>query len=246
MSDDKDDLGTNIEWSSQLEDILAKEGERCSGLSWLHTRAETLTSRYNAYVQVPVIILSTLAGTASVGSSTLFDGDTKTSSIAIGLVSIGVGILNTLGGFFAFAKRSEAHRIAHLSYAKLAAKISIELSLPRDERMSAETLLTHVRETMERLAETTPNCPQSIVDQFNSKYKDEKVIALPTEVNGIHPIKIYRVEHHVMTPQIRSSVSAMQLDETSKPVRSLKTTIKKSDKEVEEFVGLNVVPENTS
>jgi hypothetical protein len=246
MGDDKDDLGTNIEWSSQLEDILAKEGERCSGLSWLHTRAETLTSRYNAYVQVPVIILSTLAGTASVGSSTLFDGDTKTSSIAIGLVSIGVGILNTLGGFFAFAKRSEAHRIAHLSYAKLAAKISIELSLPRDERMSAETLLTHVRETMERLAETTPNCPQSIVDQFNHKYKDEKVIALPTEVNGIHPIKIYRVEHHVMTPQIRSSDSAMQLDQTAKPVRSLKTTAKNTERVIDDFVGLNVVPENTS
>ena len=241
-----DDPLINIEWSSQLEDILAKEGERCSGLSWLHTRAETLTSKYNAFVQVPVIILSTLAGTASVGSSTLFDGDTKTSSIAIGLVSIGVGILNTLGGFFAFAKRSEAHRIAHLSYAKLAAKISIELSLPRDERMSAETLLTHVRETMERLAETTPNCPQSIVDQFNSKYKDEKVIALPTEVNGIHPIKIYRVEHHVMTPQLRSSESAMSLDETSKTAHTLKTATKKSDKEVKEFVGLNVVPENTS
>ena len=245
MSDDKDDLGTNIEWSSQLEDILAKEGERCSGLSWLHTRAETLTSRYNAYVQVPVIILSTLAGTASVGSSTLFDGDTKTSSIAIGLVSIGVGILNTLGGFFAFAKRSEAHRIAHLSYAKLAAKISIELSLPRDERMSAETLLTHVRETMERLAETTPNCPQSIVDEFNHKYKDEKVIALPTEVNGIHPIKIYRVEHHVITPQIRSSESAMSLDEIPKLVRKPVPT-KNTEHVIDDFVGLNVVPENTS
>jgi len=241
-----DDPLIDIEWSSQLEDILAKEGERCSGLSWLHTRAETLTSKYNAFVQVPVIILSTLAGTASVGSSTLFDGDTKTSSIAIGLVSIGVGILNTLGGFFAFAKRSEAHRIAHLSYAKLAAKISIELSLPRDERMSAESLLTHVRETMERLAETTPNCPQGIVDQFNHKYKDEKVIALPTEVNGIHPIKIYRVEHHIPSPQIRLSESAMSLDETAKPARSLNPLTKKSENKVEEFVGLNIVTENTS
>ena len=94
-----------IEWSSQLEDILAKEGERCRGLAWLHTRAETLTGNYNAWIQVPVIILSTLCGTASVGSSTLFDGDTKSSSIAIGLVSIGVGILNTLGGFFCVCEK---------------------------------------------------------------------------------------------------------------------------------------------
>ena len=206
-----DDPLIDIEWSSQLEDILAKEGERCSGLSWLHTRAETLTSKYNAFVQVPVIILSTLAGTASVGSSTLFDGDTKSSSIVIGLVSIGVGILNTLGGFFAFAKRSEAHRIAHLNYSKLASKISIELSLPRNERMKAESLLTYVRETMERLAETTPNCPRGIIDDFNKKYKEEKLIALPTEVNGIHKIKIYRNDEYIKTPPLSASVSELKI-----------------------------------
>ena len=202
-----DDDEVMVNWSSQLEDILAREGERCRGLAWLHTRAESLTSKYNAWIQVPVIVLSTLCGTASVGSSTLFDGDTKSSSIAIGLVSIGVGILNTLGGFFAFAKRSEAHRIAQLSYNKLASKISIELSLPRDERMDAESLLVHVRETMERLAETTPNCPETIINQFNHKFKDSKEIALPIEVNGIHPIKIYKAETHVATPSASFVIS---------------------------------------
>jgi len=195
-----------IEWSSQLEDIIAKEGERCSGLAWLHTKAEIETSTYNSYVQVPVIILSTLAGTASVGSATLFGNSTTASGIAIGLVSIGVGILNTLGGFFAFAKRSESHRIAHLNYSKLASKIAIELSLPRQERMKAETLLTYLRETMERLAETTPNCPVNIITQFNEKYKNEKQIALPVEVNGIHKIEIYREEIHLPTPRDNSEV----------------------------------------
>jgi hypothetical protein len=188
-----------MDWSTQLEDIIAKEGERCSGLAWLHTRAEIHTSTYNTYVQVPVIILSTLAGTASVGSATLF-GESSASGIVIGLVSIGVGILNTLGGFFAFAKRSEAHRIAHLSYAKIASKISIELALPRKERLKPDLLLTFIRETMERLAETTPNCPAKIIQQFNEKYKEEKEIALPTEVNGIHKINIYRQEFHLETP----------------------------------------------
>ena len=195
-----------IGWSAQLEDIIAQEGERCSGLAWLHTKAEIETSTYNTYVQVPVIILSTLAGTASVGSSTLFGGSTTVSGIAIGLVSIGVGILNTLGGFFAFAKRSESHRIAHLNYSKLASKIAIELSLPRQERMKAEILLTYLRETMERLAETTPNCPLSIIKEFNEKYKNEKQIALPIEVNGIHKIEIYRQEIHLPTPKDESSV----------------------------------------
>lgn len=193
-----------VEWSNQLESILAQEGERCSGLAWLHRKAESLTSTYNTYVQVPVIVLSTLAGTASVGSETLF-GSGNQASIAIGLVSIGIGILNTLGGFFAFAKRSEAHRIAHLNYSKLASKISIELSLPRQERMKAESILLHIRETIERMAETTPQLPNSIIDEFNKKYSKQNEISLPIEVNGVHKIKIYTKE--LLTPiESQSSV----------------------------------------
>jgi len=196
-----------IEWSSQLEDILAQEGERCRGLAWLHIRAETMMSKYNTFVQVPVIVLSTLAGTASVGSTSLFgSGNTQVSTIAIGLVSIGVGILNTLGGFFAFAKRAEAHRIAHLNYSKISSKITIELSLPRDERSPAELLLMHVRETMERMAETTPNCPHEIIDEFNLRFKNITDISLPVEVNGLHKIKVFRQETHIDTPSDSSRI----------------------------------------
>jgi hypothetical protein len=170
-----------------------------------------LTSKYNTFVQVPVIVLSTLAGTASVGSATLF-GPGPVSSIAIGLVSIGVGILNTLGGFFAFAKRTESHRIAHLNYSKLSSKISIELSLPRDERMLAEPFLINIRETMERMAETTPMVPEDILKEFNKKFKgdseSDEGIALPVETNGLHKIKIFRGKTHVDTPtETPSSVS---------------------------------------
>ena len=207
------DLENNLEWSSQIEDILATEGERCRGLAWLHLRAEMTMTKYNTYVQVPVIIMSTLAGTASVGSSSLFPGNSGIASTVIGLVSIGVGMLNTLGGFFAFAKRSESHRIAHLNYSKLYTQIGIELSLPRCERITAEAMLTKVRDTMERMAETTPNCPSYIIDQFNDKFKDEKNIAKPIEVNGLHRINIYREEWHIKTPRLDLP-----------PTRSLETT----------------------
>jgi hypothetical protein len=193
----------HYEWSSQVEDILAGEGEKCRGLAWIHMRCETEMSKYNTFVQVPVIILSTLAGTASVGSSTLFgSGNSTVSGIAIGLVSISVGILNTLGGFFNFAKRSEAHRIAHLHYSKISSKITIELSLPRNERDSAESLLNYVRDSMERLAETTPLASEQIVKDFNATFQNLKdEISFPPETNGLHKIKIYRSNGAIPTPK---------------------------------------------
>ncbi len=213
--DDESDTSVHVEWSTQVEDILASEGEKCRCLSWIHTRCETEMSRFNTMIQVPVIILSTLAGTASVGSATLFAGQTTISSIAIGLVSISVGILNTLGGFFNYAKRAESHRIAHLHYSKISTKIAIELSLPRLERIAADSLLNYVRESMERLAETTPLAPDKILKRFKSEFKNlEESISMPAETNGLHKIKIYRSNGPIPTP-LAFSLDSMENVEKS-------------------------------
>jgi hypothetical protein len=196
MEEDKD-----INWSTQLEDIVAQEGEKCRGLAWIHQRAETIASKQNNYIQIPVIVLSTLCGTASVGSASLFGGSSVAPTV-IGLVSIGVGILNTLGNFFGYAKKSESHRIAYLNYSKLFTQINVELALPRKERSSAEIVLKLLRDTMERLAETTPSVPPEIIEEFNKKfpnYKEDK-ISIPAECNGLSKIVVYREEVHVDTP----------------------------------------------
>lgn len=247
MSSEKDDasqVSVHVEWSTQVEDILAAEGEKCRGLSWIHTRCETEMQAYNTWIQVPVIILSTLAGTASVGSATLFAGQTTVSSIAIGLVSISVGILNTLGGFFNYAKRAESHRIAHLHFSKISTKIAIELSLPRMERISAESLLNYVRESMERLAETTPLAPTKILEAFNKEFKNLKEdIAMPPETNGLHKIKIYRSNGPVPTPNSFSldkmeggfpnSLTHTTLSDYDSKFSELKTS---QDKKLEEII----------
>ena len=62
----------DIHWSNQLEDLIAGEAEKCRGLSWIHQHAEQIASARNNLIQIPVIVLSTLCGTASVSSSTLF------------------------------------------------------------------------------------------------------------------------------------------------------------------------------
>ncbi len=181
-----------IHWSNQLEDLIAQEGEKCRGLAWIHQHAEQSLSKQNNTIQIPVIVLSTLCGTASVGSSSLFGGEAGISNIVIGFVSIAVGVLNTLGNYFAYARKAEAHRIAYLHYSKLFSWVSVELSLPRQERMLPAEMLKQLRDTMERLAETTPSAPESILTQFNKTFKSYTDVARPAETNGLHKITIYR------------------------------------------------------
>jgi hypothetical protein len=189
----------NIHWSPQLEDLIAHEGEKCRGLAWIHQHAEQTLSKKNNIIQIPVIVLSTLCGTASVGSSALF-GEGGYANIVIGLVSISVGVLNTLGNYFAYARKSEAHRIAYLHYSKLFSWVAVELSLPRSERMVPAEMLKQIRDEMERLAETTPSPPEPILREFNQKFKDYKDVARPAETNGLQKILIYRDEARVSSP----------------------------------------------
>jgi len=189
-----DEQVKEINWSPQLEDIIAQEGEKCRGLAWIHQKAEIKVSTRNNYIQLPVIVLSTLCGTASVGSNSLF-GDSSVAPTIIGLVSIGVGILNTVGNYFDFAKKSESHRIAHLHYSKLFGQINVEMSLPREERSPPAVILKTLRDTMERLAETTPSVPQEIIKQFNEEFEEYKgKVSIPAECNGLSKINVFRDE----------------------------------------------------
>jgi len=208
MEDDRD-----ISWSTPLELLVASEGEKCRGLAWINQKAEVYYSHRANAIAIPVIVLSTLAGTASVGSSSLFQGDTQISSVVIGLVSIGVGILNTISSYFSWSRKAESHRIAFLQYSKLFSVIRVEMSLPRAERQEADRLLQQIRDGMERLAETTPSPPPTILDEFNRHFKDEdKTISRPVETNGLQKIAIFRA------PSVPTQMSDVCLEIKTNPM----------------------------
>jgi len=208
---DNEQQTREIHWSVQLETLIAREAEKCRGLAWIHQRAELHQNYRNNIIQIPVIVLSTVAGTASVGSTTLFGEKTQLAAIAIGGVSIFVGILNTLGSYFSFAKRAEAHRIAYIQYSKLFSQIAIELALPRDERMPPPQLLKLIRDSMERLSETTPSAPKSIINQFNVEFKDVEDIAMPSETNGLEKVKVYSPEDEIKSTHIAPEINEKEL-----------------------------------
>jgi hypothetical protein len=185
------DTTDKIRWNSQIERIIAEEGERALCYSWLHSKAEKMFSSYNNYIALPTIVLSTIAGTASIGSQTLFS-DPKASSVGIGAISLAVGIFNTISTHFGWAKRAEAHRITGVTYSKIHRFIVIELSLPRDERMGAQDMLKVVREQLDRLQETSPQVPDAIITLFKKTFGSTTPdLSKPEITNGLDPIQVY-------------------------------------------------------
>ena len=187
MDDERD-----LHWNSQLEDVIAKSGEECRGYAWIHQKSEVIYSRYESLVSIPVIVLSTVGGFLSASSGSVLPSSPETNMIFGGL-SVTVGILQTLNSKFGWGKRAEGHRLAYLSYSEMFNFIDVELKLQRSERMNPDDLIKMVRETMKRLASTSPPMPESVLKQFKKQFESERV-SKPAEANGLVKITIYNEE----------------------------------------------------
>lgn len=184
------EISPTISWTKRLEEYFASTGEKASGLAWVHKRAEAVYSNRKTYIDLPVIIGSGVIAFLNAGSSSLFS-DPKISSVALGVGSLCMGILNSFGSYFGWAKRAEGHRISAIHYAKLCRFITVELSLPRSERMSPHDLLKYVKDQYDRLAEISPMVPEIVIAEFQRKFRNQKDISKPEETNGLHKIDIY-------------------------------------------------------
>jgi hypothetical protein len=181
----------SIHWTEMLEEYFASTGEKAHCLSWCHKKAEQLYTTRRTWIDLPVIVISGVTGFLSAGSTSMFSNPT-TSSIALGVASLFVSVLNTAGSYYGWAKRAEGHRISAIHYARLYRFISVELSLPRDERMGPNDFLKYVKDQYDRLQEISPLLPTEVITEFQKKFEKETEISKPEEANGLEKITVYR------------------------------------------------------
>ena len=182
---------SRVTWNPELEDYFKDTAEKAHGRAWCHKRSETIFSFRRTLIDLPVIVGSGVVAFLNAGSTSLFS-DPMTSSVALGVGSLVIGILNTLGTYYNWSKRSEGHRIASIHYDRHYRFIRIQLSLPRDERMTPPDLLKAVKDTEDRLQETSPIIPTEIVAEFQKKFGGIADIAKPEETNGLEVVRVFK------------------------------------------------------
>jgi len=184
------DIGNNVTWTVVLEDYFAQTGEKANGLAIMHKRAESIFTRRKTYIDLPVIVGSGAVAFLNAGSSSLFT-DHQLAATALGVGSLVIGVLNTIGTYFGWAKRAEGHRMSGIHYAKLYRFINVELRLPREQRMQPGDFLKYVKDQYDRLAELSPLIPGSVTADFSRQMEKYKDISKPEETNGLNKINIF-------------------------------------------------------
>jgi hypothetical protein len=74
---------------------------------------------------------------------------------------------------------------------RIARLIEIQMTLRREDRISAEDLLSIITNDVASLRESEPAIHQSIIRAFNQKYSKD-LTSKPSIVNGLTDIRIYQ------------------------------------------------------
>jgi len=160
-----------VEWSEENENILAEWCDVAQCYKWLNLRSHQKLSRLHAWFTIPAITLSTITGTASFAQTSLPENMRSFAPMVIGTINILIGILTTVQQYLKVSELNEAHRVAAISWDKFARNIRIELSKKLDERTDAGHFLKMCRQEYDRLMETSPTIPDSIVNEFTKTFK---------------------------------------------------------------------------
>jgi hypothetical protein len=162
---------------------------------WMHDRCEKQMNMSNMWITVPVIVLSTLTGSASfVMNSLVGDNPTgqKYAQIGIGGVSIFTGILTTLGNFFRYAQNSESNRVASIAWGKFQRQIAVELALSPTERLVCSDFLNIARAELDRLIEQSPPIPDKIIREFEKEFESIPALKRPDIAHGVEHTQIFK------------------------------------------------------
>ena len=178
-------------WHKQQEAILKKWSEIGSSYRFMHDRSYTKYNTQNFRFALPVIIISTITGTANFAQGTFPSSWQPYVPLGIGFLNLSAGLLTTVAQFLRVSELLEGHRAAAIAYSKFSRNISVELSLPREERTTGGTEFVNTcRNELDRLIEQSPNIPLEIIKQFGKRFENTEF--MKPEILNITSVQVYR------------------------------------------------------
>lgn len=229
-----DKIRPNNGWTGEIEALIADWSDRAQCYRWMHDKTSRAYAQYNQYMMIPIIVLSTLTGTANFGLDSIFKSDTNGKTIAslgIGGVSIITGIISTLANFLRYGQGSESHSVSSLMWAKFSRLISIEMALHPTDRMEAFAFLKMFRIELDRLVEQSPPIPESVILQFKREFRANSEVKKPDIAGVLEHTKVYEnreerlkqvaVDASMMLLQKKKFFKDLVMEEIDEKVRKL-------------------------
>jgi hypothetical protein len=175
-------------WNEYHENVLRQWGEASACYRYMHHRGFLLYKRLSLRFNLPVIVLSTVTGTANFAQTSFPAGMRSTVPSIIGGMNLIAGLIATIMQFLKINELRENHRTAALAHGALSRNIRLQLSLPREERKKEGLkFVEECKAEYDRLIEQSPPIPKNILMSFEKEFPIDGVFTKP-EILTVRPI----------------------------------------------------------
>ena len=192
-------------WNDQHETILRQWGEASGSYRYMHHRAFLMYKKLSMRFTLPVIVLSTLTGTANFAQEQFPESVRSMVPSVIGGLNLIAGLVATIMQFLKINELMENHKAAALSYGLLSRNVRLTLALAREERSSdGLDFVNNTKTEYDRLIEQSPAIPTNILLHFEKEYPLDIVFTKP-EIVDVRAIPKLRIDK----PKTISTVKAI-------------------------------------
>ena len=188
-------INKHVEWTQEHEGILIEWADKAMCYRWLHSKANSMYARLNAWYTIPVIVISTLTGTANFAQERVPIEYQSYFVMLVGTFNILAGIITTIQQFLKITQLNESHRVSSIAWDKFYRNIKIELAKHPSERIDVTQMVKMSKEEFDRLMETSPSIPEKIVHQFKNNFNRQEMfqkIVKPEICDILIPTNDYR------------------------------------------------------
>jgi hypothetical protein len=159
-----------IEWTPHHEKILIEWADKAVCYKWLHEKSQHEFAKKSRWFTIPVIIMSTVTGTANFAQDRIPPDYLNAATMLIGAVNLIAGIITTIQQFLKINELNESHRVSAISWGKFHRNLHVELAKAPSERTQAIHLIKVAKEEYDRLIETSNPIPNHIVRLFKDTF----------------------------------------------------------------------------
>ena len=189
-------------WKAEEETLLKQWGDKAQCYHWMHARCRKIYQCKNAGFTIPVIIISTITGTANFAQDRFAEEYREYVVMIIGTMSLIAGIITTIQQFLKISEINEGHRVSALSWGKFHRSIESELRRHPLDRMSATELIKISKDEYNRLVEISPNIPDDVIKEFNKKFKKKTDLTKPEITNVINETDVFEISETDRTKMV--------------------------------------------
>lgn len=243
-------------WSKEQERLMSEWSDIAMCYRWIHDKSEKFYHSKALWINLPVIVLTTLGGTANFGIQSVFSDDTSKqyASFAIGGISLFAGLLTTVGNYLRYAQLEESHRVASIAWGKFQRLIAVELALNPLERMDSLDFLKICRSDLDRLIEQSPPIPEDSIQLFEQRFSDIQNLKKPDICGALEHTRVFEssearlkqmaVDAAIMLKQRRNMLTELTMPKIEERINAkiniqLNTVLEERKKKLEEEIEMD-------